>query len=773
MFMPGPLNGIRVVDCSRGTAGTRLTQLFADYGADVAWVEPPGGDPYRRALAVDYAVFNRGKRSVELDLQTADGAQRLRRLATSADVMVQTWRPGVAERLGLGYEQVHAVAPGLVYCSLTGFGLDGPWRDVPGHEALVHALVGTTGEQVGMRDAPIFEALPFASIGASLLGATGVLAALYRRSIDGAGRHVDTSLLDGALSYLMMLWGHSDRGAAPHLPGGVRLIARSFHCADDEYVGVHTGAVGAFGRLMKVLGLDDRIPASESGMDIGVPLTPEQVTIVNDEIPPIFETRTRDEWVAALLEADICAVEHLHPGEVFDGPQPRHNHMVVEVTDPVLGALEQVAPAIRFAGDPVAIPAPAPEVGADTAAVLGDWTDRRSATAGTPADGPVLDGVRVLDLGAYYAGPYSSRLLADLGAEVIKVEPLAGDQLRGLTLVFRNASANKRSIAANLKDEGFRAARTGLIEWADIVHHNMRPGAAERLGVGYEQVREINDRAVYLYAPGWGSSGPNRHRQSFAPKMSGYVGAGFEVAGQYNPPLYPAGNEDPGNGLVGAVGAMIALLERQRTGRGQYVENSQLNAAMTHMAHIVRRPDGEVLGAGRLDPLEFGFSALERLYATADGWICLVVASPKELAALHEVIGEPLADARFATRESCVEHDSDLAAVLDEQLGQRTTEEWINALQSAGVPVAVPKVTHNSVAFLNDEENVRSGRVAHTPHDRDGIVREIDQLVRISDAARPIHRIAPDLGADTDDVLSSLGFDQAQIDMLRERRVIR
>ena len=127
-------------------------------------------------------------------------------------------------------------------------------------------------------------------------------------------------------------------------------------------------------------------------------------------------------------------------------------------------------------------------------------------------------------MGAFYAGPYSSRLLADLGADVIKLEPVAGDPMRGLERVFRSANAGKRSIAANVKDPAAGPVLRRLIEWADVVHHNMRPGAAERLGVGYEQVANVKPDAIYTYAPGWGATGPDAGRQSFAPLLSGYVG---------------------------------------------------------------------------------------------------------------------------------------------------------------------------------------------------------------------------------------------------------
>jgi crotonobetainyl-CoA:carnitine CoA-transferase CaiB-like acyl-CoA transferase len=779
--MTGPLAGLRVVDCSTGTAGPRATGMLADYGAEVIWVEPPGGDGHRAGLAIPYSVFNRGKRSVALDLKDAGGRARMLELLATADVFVESWRPGVAERLGLGRTELRDRFPALVHTSITGFGPDGPHRDLPGFESLVHAIVGSTGEQAGHRDGPIYQALPFASIGAADLALIGTLGALYRRGQDGHGRHVETSLLDGALSFLAMTWGDSDNESLtpPIQPGSIRLVSRTYRCADDEYLGVHTAAVGAFGRLIRVLDLQDRIPTAEDGTDMRIPLTPEQSKIVMEEIPEIFLTEPRAVWLERLLKADICAIPALRPGEVFDEPQPRHNEMVVEVVDPVLGPVQQVAPPAKFPENPALVGDPAPEVGQHTVEVLaelaaGSRPGPQSPSGEADADRPLLAGLKVLDLGAYYAGPYSSRLLADLGADVIKLETTLGDQLRGIARPFRSAQAGKRGISLNLKDPELAPALQGLIRWADVICHNMRPGAAERLGIGYEQVRQLNPAAVYLYAPGWGSSGPDSQRQSFAPMLSGYAGISHEVAGQYNEPLFPLGNEDPGNGLLGAVGAMMALVQRQQTGRGQYVENSQLNATMAHMAHVVRTPDGTVLGAMRLDPLQTGFHALDRLYETADGWIAVAVTGDADVARLGEVVGLPLgADERFATAEARAEHDDELYAELGDAFFARTTQEWVGALTGAGLGAAVPASENNSRAFHRDPENHRTGRVVQVDHPVQGVVRELAHLMRVSDAARAEHRLAPELGEHTEEVLAELGYGPEQLAALEHRGSIR
>jgi crotonobetainyl-CoA:carnitine CoA-transferase CaiB-like acyl-CoA transferase len=773
----GPLDGITVVDCSRGIAGPRATGLLADYGAEVWWVEPPGGDPLRDVLKTEYAVFNRDKRSVQVDLKTDAGRDKLFEMVSRADVFLTSWRPGVAERLGVDWNRVHGEFPHLVYASITGFGEDGTLSEVPGHEAIVQSYVGVTAEQVGLRPPPIYEGVPFASIGAAYLAAIGSLAALYRRTFDGRGRHVQTSLVDGALSYLGMMWGDADdvNAAPPVVPGSIKLISRSFRCADDEYLGVHTGAVGAFGRLIRELGLADRISVAADGSDMRVPLSDVERAIALDEVPVIFESQPRDVWLKRLLDADVAAIPELRPGQIFDEPQVRHNDMVLTVQDPVLGPLEQVAPVIRFRGLSHRPRAGAPTVGQHDAELPAVPDSNEIVAQNDSRDGePLLAGLQVLDAGAYYAGPFSSRLLADLGADVIKLETTLGDQLRGIARPFRSASAGKRAIALGLKDPELHPARDSLIRWADVVLHNMRPGAADRVGLGYDHVHELNPDAVYLYAPGWGSTGPDAMRQSFAPLMSGYVGLGYEVAGQYNPPMWPVGNEDPGNGLAGAVGILAALLHTRRGGGGGYVENPQLNATMSHAAHIVRRPDGTVLGAERLDPLQTGIGPLDRFYETTDGWICVVTLSDNEICALESVLGIAiLGDPRYATHDLRIENAYELADTVGDVLLQNSSGHWLTVLRSAGVAAMIPKSESNNQSFHRDPVNRAIGRIAEVSDGQGRFVREAAQMVRVSGAAVAPHRLAPQFGADTDAVLREHGYTDEKITELRARGSIK
>jgi crotonobetainyl-CoA:carnitine CoA-transferase CaiB-like acyl-CoA transferase len=446
--------------------------MLADYGADVVWIEPPGGDPIRRREPAAASVFNRGKRAIELDLGDPAAVATVLELADRADVFIESWAPGEADRMGLGYATLHTRNPQLVYVSISGHGEAGRDADLPGEEPIVYAVLGSMSGQLGHRPGPIFMGIPFASTGAAYLAVIGALAAIHRREQDGVGRHVCTSLADGALAYHSMMWGESDESVARQTASGQddvdplqlsrksRTITRSFECKDGSYIGIHTGAVGAFGRAMQLLGLDDRIPPSATGLDLGQPLTDEQIPVLEEEVPKIFLTRDREEWIKVFMAADVCAVEHLHPTEVYDTPQAQHNDIVVELDDPALGPVRQVDVGAKLSASPGQPAGPAPAVGQHTEEVLtglAGWPKPApSGSVPTPDRRPLLDGVRILDVGQYYAGPYSSRLLADLGAEVIKVEPLLGDQLRGIERPFYSGQAKKKSLAANLKDPAFR-----------------------------------------------------------------------------------------------------------------------------------------------------------------------------------------------------------------------------------------------------------------------------------------------------------------------------
>jgi crotonobetainyl-CoA:carnitine CoA-transferase CaiB-like acyl-CoA transferase len=365
----GTLDGLTVIDASWGHAGPMATGLLADHGATVVRVEPPGGDPLRAFVA--RAAFDRGKESLVLDLRTAGGIGAMQRLLDGADVFVQSWQPGVAERLGLGYGDLHARHPRLVYCAITGYGLEGSLAGRKGYESLVAARVGTM--VTGGQERPVYPGVPIGGIGAALLAVIGTMAALVQREDTGAGQLVDTSIYDGALSFLNMFWESlenlPDSAERPALSPTRRLMVGSMLCGDGEYLGVHTGAAGSYNRLIDALGLSDRVPPPPGNREKQVPLTEEEAAVITTEVPKAFASHPRSYWLERLRAYDVCAIPVLRPGEVLSEPQTVHNDVVLELDDPVLGKVAEVGIASRMA-DPGAVRGPAPVPGEDTDAVL-------------------------------------------------------------------------------------------------------------------------------------------------------------------------------------------------------------------------------------------------------------------------------------------------------------------------------------------------------------------------------------------------------------------
>jgi len=235
--MTGPLDGYKVLDLSWGVAGPLVAMLFADCGAEVVKIEPPGGDPFRKMPA--YAVWNRGKYSLTLNLKSEAGREILLRLMRDTDVLIETWSPGTAERLGLDYHTLAASFPGLIWCAISGYGQPELDREHPGYEALVQAVSGLCHEQPGLRDGPNFLFFPVTSYGAAFLAAIGIVAALYRRGTSGERCRVETSMAGGALASLalQMAWAENPTGnlATPShssAPGKGSPTADAYRCAD-------------------------------------------------------------------------------------------------------------------------------------------------------------------------------------------------------------------------------------------------------------------------------------------------------------------------------------------------------------------------------------------------------------------------------------------------------------------------------------------------------------------------------------------------------------
>lgn len=374
-----------------------------------------------------------------------------------------------------------------------------------------------------------------------------------------------------------------------------------------------------------------------------------------------------------------------------------------------------------------------------------------------------LDGYRVIDLTAYVAGPFAGQLLGDLGADVIKVEPPAGDLIRQrgrsasgqLGPIFVSLNRNKRSVVLDLKDEADQAHLRDLVAGADVFLHNLRLPAIERLGATYPQLQEVNPGLVYCQIVGFGSGGPYAGRPAFDDVIQGVSGFAAAQGAFGDRPTYTAfPMTDHVAGMYAAQSVLAALLHRERTGRGQLVEVPMLESALAF--HLPTNLWQRALDPGGTVGYPRNLAPERRPFATADGWFCVVMVSDDQFLRFFRGAGRPeLADdPRFATNHGRSEEADLLHQVMAEIFAQRTTAEWCEIIDR----LDVPGMPLNTLDDLFDDPHLEAVDFFHTTdHPVEGEVVNLAPPVRFSDSPSSIRRHAPSLGEHTAEVVDELG----------------
>ena len=375
----------------------------------------------------------------------------------------------------------------------------------------------------------------------------------------------------------------------------------------------------------------------------------------------------------------------------------------------------------------------------------------------------------IAEFSTFFASPYCNRLLSDLGAEVIKVESTAGDPMRPLPSFFEGANRGKRGIAVDLKHPDARQVVARIVAWADVVQHNMRPGAAERLGIDEATLREVNGDVIYHYSPGYGSSGPKSMLQSFAPLLSGFVGQFAIGAGVGNRPHGTFGNEDYYNGLLSACAQLLALIHRDRTGVTQNVESPQLHSSVFTTSEFYKAGDEYRSVIPRLGSMLYGWSPVYRLYQCLDGWICVTAVTDDGARAVAECVlpAEMLGSLPAGAIAADAPEDGELAQLLEFQFVGNTVDAWVEALRTAGVAAeAVPEGSWLAEDSFYDDALHQSGRMMRFEHPVNGPTRSVGSLIQPTHSSVPERGRAPVKGEHTAEVLDSLGFSPGDVDTL-------
>ena len=375
--LSGPLAGLVVCDLTRALAGPYCTMMLADLGARVIKVETPdGGDdtrgwgpPFLDGESAYFMSINRNKESLTLNLKERAGQEVLWRLLGGSDVLVENFRPGTIGRLGFGYEAVHARMPRLVYCSISGFGQTGPYRERPAYDLIVQGMGGLmaiTGEPDGN---PMRVGVAVADICAGMFAAYGVLAALRARDRDGLGQWVDAAMLDGQVAWMTyMAANYFATGENPPRVGSAHtnLVPYQPFPTKDGFVTVAVGSEGLWQRLCRAL----EAPLADDPRFATNAARVAHRRELLEALFPMFRRRTTAEWVARLGDAGVPAGPISRISDVMTDPQVLHREMVVEVRHPRAGRMRVNGVPLKFSGTPGAVRTPPPVLGEHTAAVL-------------------------------------------------------------------------------------------------------------------------------------------------------------------------------------------------------------------------------------------------------------------------------------------------------------------------------------------------------------------------------------------------------------------
>ncbi|MBV9597814.1 MAG: CoA transferase [Chloroflexi bacterium] len=741
--MGGALQGIRVVDFGQYLAGPLLAVMLADHGADVIRVDPPGGPRWKHPAN---AMLQRGKRSIVLNLKSASGRSTAERLAATADIVVENFRPGVMDRLGVGASAMLDRWPRLIYCSLPGFGKDDPRAGMRGWEGVVCAAAGVYHPSVRHPpdESPAFNAIPFASSYAAAIASHTVMAALIARQRDGLGQRIEVPLFDA----LFELQGHYGQ----KLPGSSRPMPRPgagnfapvghFLCADGRWV--HLGQVQEHHYRWFT---QKFMPAEALARGLGDSARLRTDPALNVEalrvLAEIFKARTASEWELAINHetgacTGVCQTteEWLHSDE-----HARECRAVISLVDPEYGPTYQAGYPVWLSRTPPEAQGPRHALDADRAEIVAELESPRAALDAPRASDtrPVLAGYRAIDVSQVLAGPTATRVLAEYGMDVIKVNSPLDNQL-GLHL---HTNGGKRSMLLDLKTSEGKEILHRLAATVDVFHQNFTRGVAERLGCGEPEIRRIRPDVVYSTISAFGQAGFRSGWRGREELGQAVTGAQLRWGGDEEPLMQVYALNDFGTGHYSAFGILVGLYHRLQTGDGQQVHASLAQTCTYMQIPFMVGHEGRLWDEPRGQHVK-GWGPLDRLYQASDRCFYVAAQSASELKNVEglrgvEGLGGPALEAELTSR-----------------FLQQPATTWVKRLVAAGVAASIN--FEFSAEVMEDPDVKRRGLSLVRQHAEVGEVRSIAPSRRLSRTpARPSFA-APPAGWDTRELVEEAGL---------------
>jgi len=786
----GSLSGVRVAEFGAGPALGFCGKLFADFGAEVVKVEPPGGDPDRRAPPLlDVGDGGRGesgffawlatnKRSIVVD---PDDSERLRQIAGGCDVLIDS-RPGAGWAAGpAGQSALRAAFPHLTIVSLSWFGESGPYRGFAGADAVVRALAGLV-RSAGPAGAPALQPEHQTYAPAALSGFTAALAAL----LGGGGRRFEISLHEASVVAAEFPAAVILQTEAPERRWGRNrwfpVFPVGIYPTRDGWLGVTALTADQWRGFCDLLGMERQL------RDSGYSTATERLMRADEldaVIGPALLTRTARDWAEEGLRRRVPLVVVPDMAQLLASPAHRAHGAFGVVR---IGAASFEAPVLaqRLTATPPAAAGVAPLTGADTAT----WTAPPAAPRAARAEGLPLAGSRVIDLTMGWAGPLATRQLADLGAEVIKVEGRAypdwwrtadyseaaiAAQVHEKSLYFNMMNRNKTGITLDLTQATGAELLRRLAGAADVVIENYSQGVLPKLGLDYPSLRQARPDLVMVSMPAFGAEtaladlrayGSTLEHASGLPQVTG--------APDWPPTMNHVAYGDPIGGLSACPAVLAALLHRKRTGEGQFIDLSQVECMFPLVAPwiIEQSITGKVAARmGNRHPRFVPHGCFP--CAGEDAWVVIAVTGDAEWQALCQAIERTdlAADPKLATAEGRRAAEDLLEAAITSWTRRRSADEAMLALQALGVAAGAAR---GLVELMLYEPHLAARgfwQEVDRPH--------LDWRLQASPVFRedgrpyPIRRPAPTLGQSTREVLARLlGLRDADLDRLEREHVI-
>jgi len=707
------LSGLRVVEYGGGTAAGFATRILADLGAEVIKVESPAGDPIRRygPFRADrpdressgyFTYLNAGKRGVTLDLLQEEGRANFLELLREADLLVESgFTVADLEAGKLAYPELAQANPGLVMVSLSPFGKTGPYRKFRGYGLSASALgalsivLGTPGKE------PLSIPYEQCEFQAALHGAAAALTALLARRKTGRGQFVDVAAAEVMLYYCRGMFlvtreakvGWSRRGTRQQ----VSIYPTGFFPCKDGYFCIASQSPKQWKKLIQIMGEPEwsKDPEMRNAMTLGIQ-TPDAGDAV---FKPWLMSLTRKELMDLAMEHDLTMGAVNRVDEVVKDRHFEERKLWTEVEHYVLGKVKLPGMSYLLSETPWRIEKTSPRLGEHNREILFEKNIWKSAPTPPPAgEGKKLtrplEGYRIIDFGWNWAGPMSAQILADMGAEVIKIETSARQDLMRLMgylrHFFRQNNRNKLSITIDIKQPGGVELVKRLARVSDVILDNFSAGVMERNGLGYQALKEVNEKIIAISMSMAGQSGPLSGMKGFASIATGYAGLegliGYRGEGATG--LMSIGYGDTNMAIQGVFATLAALYYREKTGRGQFIDVSQIEGVMALMGKpildfLLNGRVAEAMGNFHPDLVPHG------IYPTKgeDQWVSIAVGTEPEWEAFCRAIGHPewIKDERFKKPRYRLINSRELDGLISEWTRGYTNYEVMNLLQGAGV----------------------------------------------------------------------------------------